>query len=714
MVNEQVLVGAGVGEEVTGDVVRRFQGFTTEQLIKTLRRGGQSSQRKALLQRVIASREAGIKLSEAEAKKGLAEKRTIVKVQKKEEKSQQDSTRKQFFPSARFIPDPRGPLDVPTQRRQISGESISFIPSQENILVDLGGPIPTLTEEEQRPRRITERETISEPTPIISSEAFGPPELSVEPVRKREEGKEPSLISDISEFISGGIREREIESSIGEMPSIFGGLALGFGSSFITSAEATRQFIKQPLKTTEQIIRNIPQLPSQISQAISRGFEDPSFGVGFLGGEVSQALLGGKALRFGGDLFQGVRTRLDPRFIPFSEDVGTLGGFRNIPSQFGDSFDIKFAGPVSQLSEPLEVQAKLAGTKVTGVSAQISFPGFDIPLERTFFAEPRGKLRVSRLDLGIQKKASVLDVLSGDFTFTRGKRQALVFEKAQIEAFPSSLIDIETSLKTGRSLSTSQTLKLRQFQETPSGQFKPIGFLSKEPEITLPTSEIIRRGDFLGVSLVRGKRVEIIGASLDPSSSAKILSLQLDDISKSLSKQLKTGLSSRPISPPPFLSPTSFLPSSLSLFKSFLDSGFSPRRSSSRLSRLSSGFSPKASLSSLSPRNLRSDLSAGFSKSSFSPISPKLSFGSPIRTTRSAFPITFIPPPIDFQLRDFDTKPSKVKKGKKKKRRAIIRPSLTGIIQFDFGDITGPLPTTTVISGVDIGILPSRIRRRPR
>ena len=52
----------------------------------------------------------------------------------------------------------------------------------------------------------------------------------------------------------------------------------------------------------------------------------------------------------------------------------------------------------------------------------------------------------------------------------------------------------------------------------------------------------------------------------------------------------------------------------------------------------------------------------------------------------------------------------KLKKVKKKKFKIPIRPSLTGIVL----EIKTGIPETTKIAGIDIGILPSRLRGIPK
>lgn len=234
--------------------------------------------------------------------------------------------------------------------------------------------------------------------------------------------------------------------------------------------------------------------------------------------------------------------------------------------------------------ESLKQQVRIAGTRVTAVSAQadrlVTFirnskivrkpiPGEDDfspatkkllkrfddktitkkeliqlekevqVLERSFFADPRGKVRTKRLGAE-QKEASLLDILSGDVTFKSSKPQILVFEDVRVAKFPEKLKDVEKALKTGKTLTKSQSKRLLTFQMKKTGEFKPIGALSKESEITLAPGEIIKRVKKVGVTLVNGKKVEIIQAKIiKPTAPTKKLIAKAKQ-GKLTSKELKT------------------------------------------------------------------------------------------------------------------------------------------------------------------------------
>lgn len=247
---------------------------------------------------------------------------------------------------------------------------------------------------------------------------------------------------------------------------------------------------------------------------------------------------------------------------------------------------IEVVGGISTFAEPLAEQVRLAGTKPTiAVSAQrdlfgvirkrkidISKPipneellttktksdlqlfrqgrlpqdrienlgrrivletkGAGNLLETSFFADPKGRLRPSRLGLS-NKEASLLDILSGDVTFKRSKPQALFFEDISIAKFPSALKGIELKLKKGIELSESDKAKLLRFQLTPTGEFKPIGFLTREPEIVLANGEVIRRVRTEAVTVINGRRVPIIRTEI-------IKDAKLSELFKKVSRRAGT------------------------------------------------------------------------------------------------------------------------------------------------------------------------------
>ncbi len=273
----------------------------------------------------------------------------------------------------------------------------------------------------------------------------------------------------------------------------------------------------------------------------------------------------GKALKVLGKLSSKSRAIVSPKFTRVKE------GILKIPSgQKGKKFiNLEIGGTVKKLAEPLSKQAKLAGKRVNAVSAQadrlvsllrtkrivrkpipnevkLSFKTkkllkrFDEGrinkkqlirlnnritretgqagslLERSFFADPRGRLRPSRLG-GKQEDASLLDILSGDVTFKSPKPQVILFENVKVQKFPDTPIfkNIKAKLKKKNpQLTKGEAEALLKFQLKPSGKFKPIGALSKEPEITLAPGEIIKKEKTIAVTIINGQRVPIVRAKV--------------------------------------------------------------------------------------------------------------------------------------------------------------------------------------------------------
>lgn len=133
-------------------------------------------------------------------------------------------------------------------------------------------------------------------------------------------------------------------------------------------------------------------------------------------------------------------------------------------------------------------------------------------LERSFFADPSGKIRPSRLGVIKEKKGSILDYFSEDITFKKQKPQILLFSDVKVQKLPKGLKNIAKKLRAGKTLTKAEGDKLLQFQLKKSGKFKPIGFLSGESEITLAPGEVIKRVKKVGTTLVNKKRVPIIEA----------------------------------------------------------------------------------------------------------------------------------------------------------------------------------------------------------
>ncbi|MFW6172441.1 MAG: hypothetical protein ACOC5T_01735, partial [Elusimicrobiota bacterium] len=376
-------------------------------------------------------------------------------------------------------------------------------------------------------------------TEIKEEESFFLPKQNVVEEVKRPGGIEGiqfdiQKMRDISRVQDKGLK-REIKGfGLGAASSATGFLDFGvFGVKALTDPDqAIKDIIQGVIIFGKK--GGFPEVGRTIKQ-------EPGYSTGFVVSEVAQDILLGKMASKFADIADIGRTRASLKFTPVTKTdyfTKTL----SVPSKTtGDVINIKFAGSVKSISEDISTQASLAGQKVDAVSAarnlfgELKFKpkkGENIfgtkvvvdkplltptspPIERSLFADPRGRVRVSRLGvLDEPKKASFIDYAVGDVTFKRNKPQILLFEQAQIEKFPKNLLDVKTKLQTGQTLTSDELTKLQKFQLTPSGQFKPLGFISKEPEITLAPGELVKKESLAGVTLINKKRVEIIRAGI--------------------------------------------------------------------------------------------------------------------------------------------------------------------------------------------------------
>lgn len=333
---------------------------------------------------------------------------------------------------------------------------------------------------------------------------------------------------------------------------------------------------------------------------------EPGLAVGKIAGEVFILKGTGKAFKVVGKVGGNAAARLSPKFRKIK------GGTIKIPSQRpGKTLKITVGGPVAKIREPISKQAAVAGTRTTAVSAQADrlvnmirtrkvvrkpipnekllrpttkklLKKFDDGkitsrefttlnkaiqketkgaanlLERSFFADPKGRFRPSRLGLRKERDASIKDILKGDFTFKSGKPQILIFEDVAIEKFPASLRGVAKKLKSGKSLTKSEADQLLKFQSKISGKFKPVGALTREPEITLAPGEVIKKVKKVGVTTIKGKKVDIVKVKvvkptkktqtlLKKSKAGTITSKELKELRKRINKEtgFKSTLSRR-------------------------------------------------------------------------------------------------------------------------------------------------------------------------
>lgn len=175
-------------------------------------------------------------------------------------------------------------------------------------------------------------------------------------------------------------------------------------------------------------------------------------------------------------------------------------------------------------------------------------------LERSLYADPASGLRISRLGIQKVRKATIKDILRGNFKLLGNKPQVLIFQNVKVAKFPKSLKSIETKLKAGKKLTEAETNKLIAWQvKTGSGKFKPVGSTiykgGIELEVTLAPGEFIKRIKQVGFTFIDGKKVSFVTASvwkppktilasIKKAKTGKLSSKQISKLENDLSKKL--------------------------------------------------------------------------------------------------------------------------------------------------------------------------------
>jgi hypothetical protein len=356
--------------------------------------------------------------------------------------------------------------------------------------------------------------------------------------------------------------------------------SISFASPFVGLGGLGYGLVTKPIETTKAVAKGLYGVGKQSALFLVGKAESPGAVVGktfrnepdvFIGRLAGEFALAG-TLTAGGSVASSVGskvvTRLSPKFRAVTETAEGTRIIENIPSKSGGTLSIPIQERLPTMSLP--EQARLAGTeqnlvsgardlfgvvtkrqrviekpiagedllspKTKGMLEQFTkgtLPSKDVPalnkriiaetgskglLERTFFADPLGRIRPSRLGVEPQKIASPLDIISGDVTFRKAKPQAILFEKETIAKFPKGLSDIESALKKGKSLTQSQQDRLLKWQVAGGSQFKPVGFYSREAEVTLAQGNILKRKGTPAITLIEGKRVPIIRAEVSRAS----------------------------------------------------------------------------------------------------------------------------------------------------------------------------------------------------
>ena len=579
---------------------------------------------------------------------------------------------------------------------------------------------------------------------------------------------------------------------LGKDNPIFGATASIAGTGmFITSIpESVVTFAKSPITSTKAVVVRGKDLAVGFAKGeknlafIGESIRTrPGFTGGYIAGEYATMKGSGYVGKKIFGLFSKTKARLSPTYtkvdttIDYSKinigkpkpgqgildtikaptvekiNIGGAYGYIGIDdiSKISPKTEIKFAGGLGNIGEPLSKQAKYSGKTIDVVSAQRGLfgtfnrkvlvskpiPGaeklsastlseinklYKLPsskkygvlgsadsfkvnlgsaddllklnqkiikesgskglLETSFFGSPSNELRISRLGiLNEPKKASFVERLSGDVTYKKGSPQAFLFEQTKIEDLPTNLY---SKLSTGQSLTSPEQAQLLRFQLTPSGKFKPIGFLGREPEVTLAPTELIKKDLKLATFIYQpeGGKSRVVNlyksSVVQPSISSDVNKILGGSISFSDEKIIKktTGFSSSELLNKPYASPTEAIskykslgysdyevktPTSKPTYKSYGSFGSSlpyPKVKSSfptspKPSKTFSGFS--GLIKTVSPKKINySPISPSPSKPSPSPKSkPYLNyyggsskkgydFYSPVKGTQT--PLTYKPP----------------------------------------------------------------------
>jgi hypothetical protein len=152
--------------------------------------------------------------------------------------------------------------------------------------------------------------------------------------------------------------------------------------------------------------------------------------------------------------------------------------------------------------------------QIINLNTQIKKTGSKGLLERSFFLDPSRNIRPSRLGLTNERPANFMDYIADDITFKRGKPQILLFQDLKVSKFPNYLKNVKKKLNKNSPLSKSEADQLLNWQLKNSGKAKPVGFITKEAEVTIAPTEIIKRGRKIATTNIRGRNVNIISASI--------------------------------------------------------------------------------------------------------------------------------------------------------------------------------------------------------
>lgn len=356
---------------------------------------------------------------------------------------------------------------------------------------------------------------------------------------------------------------------------------LSFAKGIVDLPETAYKVYKNPA-----ILKDIPKSVKQSGVQFGETLRvSPTAAFTRVGSEI--VLLGGSSKAIGSlsKASSKTLTKLNPKYV----GTAKIGKTLKVPTGGGKVAELKVVGKIPK--EKLASQINKAGKRVNAISSQADallttlkksqvirkpIPGeksfnaatkkllkkFDEGtitkkelieldaavqsqgakglLERSFFADPSGKIRPSRLGTK-ETKTKIIDYFTEDITFKKSKPQILLFSDIKVEAFPKALKKVAEKLKKGKALAKKEADQLLEFQLKKSGKLKPLGFVSAESELTLAPGEIIKKGKTVGKTIVDGKTVPIIKAEIyKPTGKAKNLLNKLNKgkLTKAETKQL--------------------------------------------------------------------------------------------------------------------------------------------------------------------------------
>lgn len=358
-------------------------------------------------------------------------------------------------------------------------------------------------------------------------------------------------------------KDRKLGRKILEQPLLFSSQFIGRTGELKDVPAGLVTLLRNP--------SNIKQIPGNIKADIGDTIQllktNPSAGLGKIGGDIFTFKIIGGSLRLTGKVATPLATRISPGFR------GVKKGIIKVPSgQKGKGFlDIKVVSPgLGKIKTTIKKQLALEGKRIPVVTSaqadqlvslikrkrivkkpipneanlkpltkkllkrfdqgritkkqiiildkriKLETKGAGSLLERSFFVDPSGKVRISRLGIKEQPPATIKQILKGEFTFKTQKPQILIFEDIKVQAFPKTKTfkSIKNKLRNNKPLSKLESNALVLFQSKKSTKFKPLGAISKEPELTLSPGSIIKRKKKIGTTLINGRRVSIIRAEV--------------------------------------------------------------------------------------------------------------------------------------------------------------------------------------------------------